>query len=519
MPRRRLLALALALVQAGCIVRAREIEPIALESPPAADTVRTPVRAHLSNGSVVVFRDGLRVAADTLLGGAWRWDLTRRDSVRVGGVSLDSVVALETFTEGRDVGRTRAVSIPLTVVGTTLAAGGTLVGLKAIFGSCPTVYSDSGGSAWLEAEGFSYSIAPLFEMRDVDRLRVTPDAEGMVELEVRNEALETHYINHFGLLRVRHAAHEWVAPDPGGGAVAVGRLIEVSDVRDQAGRDMREIVAEADGVSTRAEPVDLEPGGRQATDHWLEVSLPAPAADSVALVLRLRNSLLNTVLLYEFMLERPGARALDWLGHELALPSRALELATWYRQHMGLWVQVRDADGWREVARVGDTGPIAWKDVAVPIPVPASDSLHIRIRYLADSWRVDRVAVGLDPRRLDATALHVHEVIGPDGMRHEAAEAAIRAPDDRYLTTGPGDQFRMRFRTGPAPMDDDRATTLFLDARGYYTEWVRGDWLRQSVTEASFRPHGLELADLVRRWADVRDEFEQRFFETRIPVR
>jgi len=90
---------------------------------------------------------------------------------------------------------------------------------KAIFGSCPTVYSDNG--AVDEAELFSNSIAPLFEARDVDRLRAQPDSKGILRLEIRNEAMETHYINHLQLFEVQHAADEFVLPDTQGHPVVV----------------------------------------------------------------------------------------------------------------------------------------------------------------------------------------------------------------------------------------------------------------------------------------------------------
>src|SRR5678809_654746 len=73
------------------------------------------------------------------------------------------------------------------------------------FGSCPTFYRDSAGTPVLEAEGFSYSIAPLFEARDVDRLRARPGSDGKLALEVRNEAFETHFLNHLELLEATAA--------------------------------------------------------------------------------------------------------------------------------------------------------------------------------------------------------------------------------------------------------------------------------------------------------------------------
>lgn len=510
-----LLALLLA---AACTAPAREIRAVDLAPPPAGTSVETPVRAHLADGGVVVFESGVAVDSARLVGAGVRWNFTRSDSARVTGVALDSVVALETFRGGENDDATLAASIPLSIVGGTLAAGGAVLIFKAIFGSCPTIYSDSAGLALLEAEGFSYSIAPLFEMRDVDRLRARADAAGTVTLEVRNEALETHYTDRFGLIEVRHDDDETVAPDPSNAPLALRDLVAPAGARDAHGRDLLPTLARRDGTATRMSDADLRAAAAGPMDEFIELTIPAPAhADSVALVLALRNSLLNTILLYEFMLEHAGADALDWLGADLANPLTALGLGRWYVEHMGLRVQVRDGDAWRTVARVGDSGPIAWKDVAVPLPVLEADSVRVRVVYLADAWRVDAAAFALGMRRPATRALDVASVTGADGAIDEDAARALRSVDGRRLVTTPTDRYWMRFEAGA----HDGARTFLLDARGYYTEWIRPEWLAASTQHraVAFTPDDDVLPPLVRRWADVRDEFEQRFFETRIPVR
>jgi hypothetical protein len=100
-----------------------------------------------------------------------------------------------------------------------------------------------------EAELFSNSIAPLFEARDVDRLQAQPDANGMLRLDVRNEAMETHYINHLQLFEVQHAGArsiDWLGTGLGhvSAAVEMGRWYErlaglhVSVFRDGAYREV-----------------------------------------------------------------------------------------------------------------------------------------------------------------------------------------------------------------------------------------------------------------------------------------
>ncbi|HEX6589081.1 MAG TPA: hypothetical protein VF039_08665, partial [Longimicrobiales bacterium] len=485
------------------MARAREIR--AADVPPSAGVeVETPVRAHLMDGGVVVFSGGVAVDSSRLVGTGMRWSFTRTDSVRVSGVALDSVVALETFREGENDNATLAASIPLSIVGGTVVAGGAIAIFKAIFGSCPTIYSDSAGVALLEAEGFSYSIAPLFEMRDVDRLRARADADGVVTLEVRNEALETHYTDRFGLIEVRHEADELIVPDQANSPLALRRLVAPASARDRFGRDLLPTLASRDGAATRASDEDLRlaaSGG--PTLDYVELAIAAPAADSAALLLGLRNSLLNTILLYEFMLEHAGAEALDWLGEDLSAPLEALQLGRWYVEHMGLRVQVRDGDRWHTVARVGDSGPIAWKDVAVVVPVLEPDSLRVRVVYLADAWRVDRAAFALGARHPEARMLDVASVTGADHAPDDDAARALRAVDGRRLVTTPTDRYWMRFEAGPHV----GARTFLLDARGYYTEWIRPEWLRASAGHraVAFSPDDDVLPPLIGRWADVRD--------------
>jgi hypothetical protein len=156
-----------------------------------------------------------------LSGPGTRYDLTLSNPVEVTELPLDSLVGLESFRTGVDAGAT--VSLSVLAVGGAIGLGVAIACAldPKCFGSCPTYYSDSAGTPVLEAEGFSYRIAPLFESRDVDRLRARPN-DGRLRLEIRNEAFETHFINHLELLEAVHAADEFVAPDPRGHPVAVG---------------------------------------------------------------------------------------------------------------------------------------------------------------------------------------------------------------------------------------------------------------------------------------------------------
>jgi hypothetical protein len=511
----RRLIVPLALAACSCVWTFQNVEVTPLERRPADSvSVVSPVKAHLADGSTVVFPDGAELFHDTVWGAGTRYDVTLRDSAPVTRLPLDSVAGMEVFRTRVD----NATSIVVSLLATGGAAFGTGLLAVAIFGSCPTYYADSAGVLALEAEGFSYSIAPLFEARDVDRLALAPGPHGAVRLEVRNEALETHDINHLELLEVRHAAEETALTDERNAPLVVRDLRAPRRATDRLGRDVRALLAASDGEVYRTDARVLDRARGGDLEDAIEIAFPAPpAADSVALVLRLRNSLLNTILLYDLMLGDPGARSLDWLGRDLERVGPAVELAQWYQRRMGMQIAVWDGRGYRHVAHLKDTGPIAWKDVAIVAPVPEHDSVRVRLTFPADNWRIDRVELADRFRHAAPIAHHLTDVVDAAGRADTAARASLAAADGRYLETSPGQRFTAQFDVGAAPAGGRR--TFFVASQGYYTEWVRRGWLLAPRTTTTFVPSDSALSQAIARWRVTQDTLEARFMAARIPVR
>ena len=493
------------------IIRSVEVDSIQPTAPPTE--VGTPVKAHLIDGSTVVFENGATFTRDSVRGQGKRFGLTGDRFTAVTALPLDSVAAMEAF---RPVihGMT---SFLISTVSTGAAVLGVAAASVAIFGSCPTIYSDSAGSLALEAEAFSYSIAPLFERRDVDRLQARADDNGRLRLEIRNEALETHYINQLELLETRHVIGEVVAPDGENRLVAVGGLRPPSRATDRAGRDLRATLAANDSLIFRTDAARLRAANADDLGDYIDVTVPTPDSDSAAVVFTARNSLLNTVLFYDIMLADPGARSLDWMGSDLANIGPAVALGRWYGARMGMKVAVRRGGAWEPVMGVPDAGPIAWRTVTAVVPVPREDSLRVRLSFVADQWRINSVAVASRVRRIEPRSIPVGRVVRSDGTPDTTARAALRSVDSHYLQTMPGDRLTTWFDAGV--IGADSARTFLVASHGYYTEWVRGDWLRGDRRTAAFVPSDSSLAIAVDRWRTVQVDFERRFETSRIPVR
>jgi hypothetical protein len=248
----------------------------------------------------------------------------------------------------------------------------------------------------------------------------------------------------------------------------------------------------------------------------LFVTLPSVDADSAALVLRLRNSLLTTVLLYDVMLRRQGARALDWLGADLADIGSAMEVGRWYRREMGLRIEVARLGGWQEVGWIRDVGPIAFEDVGVVVPVVRGAPNVARLIFPIDSWRIDLLAVGAGLRRPAARRVPIAFVTGADGSPLAEVPSILRDPDGSYLETRPGQLFTAHFAVGAGPSD---RRTLLLVTHGYYSEWLRPSWLEPQTARTGFAADSTSLADALDRWRTARGPLERQFAATKIPVR
>lgn len=511
---RRIVALeSLMLLLAACVVHRLQVAPVAtnVETPIA---VTSPVKAHLVDGSTIVFPDGVSVEKGFVRGAGRRYGLTLQYAASVSDVPINQIAAIESYQTPVSTGASTGASIGS---GIGWIVGGTALAV-ALFGSCPTVYSMDAAGPALEAELFSYSIASSFESRDVDRLGAVAAPGGRLVLEVRNEMLETHYIDQLGVLEILHATDQTAYPDEKGEPLVVGRTIAPSSAVDQSGRDVAEAIRAADSLAWRTPDQRLANVGDDLLDHLdIEFDLPPLPADrkEVALILRMRNSLLSTVLLYDVMLKGQSFGALDWMGADLNRLHNRIQLGLWYREHMGMNVSVWHDGSYRLVKHLGDLGPIAWSARAVALPADHDNKLKLRLSFVADNWRIDQVALALEVTPGQARAIPIERATTPEGDRADIP-AFLAKTDKRYLITEPRDSVRLGFGVGEAPAG--KARTFFLASEGYYQEWMRADWLSEE-RRPRFEPNDAALTAALTLYSQERDELREQFEATRIPIR
>jgi len=500
---------AMTLSAASCVFISQrvDVKPVDVSQ---TTIVQSSVKAHLKDGSTIVYLNGVQISSGQLRGPGLHYDLSLASTL-VDTIPLAEVVGMESFTTQVNGAQTAVVSSLASVGG---VIGGALL-FAVIFGSCPTVYSADGQID--EAELFSSSIAPLFEARDIDRLQAQPGTDGTLRLEIRNEAMETHYINHLQLIEVQHSKDEFVVPDQLGHPTVLGALAPATRVTSRSGADVSSTLAATDNRYYSSDRKTMDRATAADMDDWIDFSANVPpGAEQIAIAFRLRNSLLSTTLLYDVMLGPAGAASIDWLGSNLARIDKAVELGRWHRRRAGLHISVWQDGEYREVTRIPDSGPISWHDVAAVIPVPKGQtSLRLRMSFVADHWRIDHMAVA--PVRSDPAlrTLQIDQVVGTDGKLDTTALESLRDPDDHYLQTNPGQKFFIDFRAGSS---NEKTRTFLLSSQGYYTEWIRGSWIQSATVDKPFDPTDEAVVLALKKWAANRDAFEQRFRTARVPV-
>lgn len=495
------------------VIRSGSIDMIAPVDVRESRAIESPMKAFLLDGSMVVYQLGAEITTDSIIGPGMRHSLGLTDSMAVRAVSLDSLAGIEAFQGGTLV----AASIVATLGFTALATVGTAAMAVAIFGSCPTFYASAEQGGVLQSEAFSYSIAPLLESRDLDALHVAPDADGIIRLELRNEALETHYINHLELLAVDHAPDALVIPDERGSPVALRSEAAPLAAIDREGRDVLNSLDISDDAAFASSTRRITSATGSDPNDYVELTFPRPEGQEGVLRLRLRNSLLNTVLFYDMMLGSAGAGAVDWIGQDMARIGSVVELGRWFQDAMGLRVDVHDGMGWVPAGRITDTGPIAWEEVGVRVPLGESNEVRVRLTFLTDAWRIDQASLGQSTEIARSHRVPIARMSSRGAPVDPDVLERLASPDEEYLTTHPASSAALEF--DPPLRIGDLGRSYLLASQGYYTEWIRPNWIREAKQPATFQPDDRTLETLMDLWLEKRDAFQSEFYDSRIPVR
>jgi hypothetical protein len=416
-------------------------------------------------------------------------------------IAFDAVALLETNTPTQVLqGQFVVLGV---VTGASLLASAVCVATpKTCFGSCPTFYVR--GDAQPRAEGFSRAIARGLEETDLDALEHLHEGGGVFELLMRNEALETHAVRRLRVLAAK-------AP-PSGRVLRQGeRYFAATSLEpplrcEAASGDCLERVRSVGA----GEYFSLSDADDVTTRETVSLTFPR-SSGALGLTVRARASLMSTYLLYQAMAWM-GTDASDWYARLEHGDRRGADA---FERVVGLLgdleVQVKTVRGWVTAGAFAEAGPLAADRQLVTLPADLPEGpVEVRLVMTQGHWRVDQVALAalsgeVQPVPVELSAVTQKGQPAPDAL------ARLHGEGPRLISNR-GDEWALQF-----PMPEGRYE-LFLEARGYYYEWVRPEWLAEQSPDAMARllvdPEAT-LKSLSPAWKRAEPQMEAMFWGSR----
>lgn len=475
--------------------------------PTVDEIVRSGVKVHLQDGGVVVYPYGFSVreltAGSELVGRGYRAvEQVRSGALSVIEIPSDAVYAVEWYDRELDPeGEQRALAPEMRPA-------------HARFRSSPSVYTLNEEYPRFEAEAFSSNLIRRIESDDLDRLEGVSDARGHFVVMMANEALETQYVNQLQLEVVDHSSLLRALPTPDRSTVLVGRPAPFRLVQSRDGRNAGYQLWESDSLVYRTSIEIAERLTRSLTRDWIDLEVNVPSGQrEVYLALRVRNTLFSSVLTEEVLRSGWGIRAIDMMSGESSRLSEMWRLYRWCMGNLGLWVELESGRTTLAVARIGGTGPTAWRDIGVAVPVERAGPTRIRLSFLADTWMIDEATVSFEGGRVDNWLVMAPDEVTCEGeKRLRDPYRMLRYPDDDYMTLFSGDVCYATFR-GPSPVAAG-TRTYFLRSRGFIVKWIEPEFfLAQSGFTGDLKLNDTTMGQATERWLAAKDEMEMAFEE------
>jgi hypothetical protein len=500
-----LLFISYVLIATSCAIN---IQNRRLISPDAISSLKPKeafLKAHMRDGRVIIFSEWS--VLDSVISGKGKLLDSNRHLLgdTLFSIPINSVAIFEA-NEIRTSGSISSLTI--ISVSSLIVTAICLANPKACFGSCPTFYVSDGSEILLQAEGFSASVAPSLEARDIDALYRSKAVDRKYTIQMKNEALETHVVRYVRLLAAPRSADERVFHAKDGSFWQCGEIRQPSNCFAAEG-DCLGKICNLDGIERFSSCDSSDLGKRES----MEIEFPPCSGGRWGLVIGARQSLITTFLFYK-ALEYMGNSEGEWMATlEKGNKSIRKRFAGIGKAVGGIEVYFQNGEGgWISAGEIYETGPLATDVHLLPFPLTEPGISRVRLKLAQGNWRIDYIALArldarIEPFKLLPTTVEYRSAV-------DSTSRSINYDSAVVLTTFPGDEYQFHFKLP----DDFENYELFLESKGYYLEWMREDWLAQEDLVLAARmirnPKGI-LRDLAPEYKKMEADYEKLFWNSR----
>lgn len=329
--------------------------------------------------------------------------------------------------------------------------------------SCPFVYAYDGRQYHFVGEAYGGAIFQPLERNDYMPLPEIRPVQNQYQLKITNELKERQFTNLAELWVVAHAPNTQVLLDQRGGVHTLTAPHSPSRVVSAGGQDCApQLQAPDRNVFFFNEELD------ETTANSLTLTFERPAQTRAAkLVLRAQNSLWLDYLYGEFA-RKFGSRYNEWALKQKTVP--AAKINQWLLdQQLLLKVYVETTHGWQLTETIPTVGPLAARDLLVPLDLTDVAAGPVRVRLEAGFmfWEVDYAALDCSPELpVTLEKCRPQSALDENGVDQRDN---LATDDSLYLQQlRPGMEVTLRYQTKLAAPAAQTQRTVFLRTKGYY---------------------------------------------------
>ena len=475
------------------------------------------LKVHLKDGSLFIYNDWQFDTITEAIRGSGSLYNYKRDRIvnkeKSGSISdysayticRDDIALVETNRltghKGNIAGLT-IIGVPLSVLGLYC-----LTNPKACFGSCPTFYTYNKGKWKLAAEGFSSSILPAFEKKDIDMLYQTTSVSTNLPVKLTNEALETHVIRYANLLAFPHREGSQIFSTQKGEFYSVNNMQPIKSLANE-----KEGFIEKTATPDNDEWYSLADSKNLAKKEEIILSFNNKNKDTMGLIIRTRQTLLTTYMFYQglaFAGNFAGRFAAGIENGDKRIKNRVEKL---WDKLGGIEIYLKTEKGkWEKIETIEEMGPIASDFHLVKLPENIPARATFKLKMTQGLWRIDHMALGTIGEKASPLVIQPSR-ISKNGTEDQEA-LALLSDTSQYLITYPGDSYLIDYR-----LPENKDYEFFLQSKGYYLEWMRDEWLaEQDLKKARlmFAFPGLFMRKTAKEYKKSEAEMEEQFWGSR----
>jgi hypothetical protein len=340
-----------------------------------------------------------------------------------------------------------------------------VIGVIAILtkSSCPFVYAYDGHDYRFVGEAYGGAIFAPAERNDYLPLPAIQPEDGEYRLKISNELKERQYTNLAELWLVQHPAGTQVLLDQRGHVQTLARPLPPTQARSQGGHDCTAQLQATDHSAFLFN--EDQPG---STPNELTLSFPKPAAAQHGkLVLHAQNSLWLDYL-YGAFIEKFGTAYNSWAAQQKTQPAERNRQWS-LDQSIPLKVYVEAGHGWQLAETIPTIGPLASRDLVVPLDFAANATGQVRVKLECGFmfWEVDYAALDCSPNA--PVQLDNCRLTSARTERGTDVRAQLAADDAEYLSQPrPGSIVSLTYESRLPQPDAGTCRTAFLRTKGYY---------------------------------------------------